>query len=213
MSLTDKSLCRIGVFYDGTYFTRAQFYFYVDRGLGWLVFTPFHELIEFFLREKEQGYFNYRVVYAGWYQGLFTTTQSDDKQRRIDRNRHIDLIHAGVEPKFVPMSQTQGEKGVDITMALDALQVGLEGKIDIAVLVTGDGDFIPLVRALMKNGIRVATVYFEYESKQWKSFANERLLNVSNYVLNINKYENDRKANNTLFRGLFRQQETPVKHW
>lgn len=210
MSSIDRSLCRIGVFYDGTYFTRAQFHFYADRDLGWLVFLPFHTLIEAFLREKEQGYFNYRIVYAGWYQGLFTTTQSDDKQRRTDRNRHIDLIHAGIEPKFVPMSQEQGEKGVDIAMALDALQIGLEGKIDIAVLVTGDGDFVPLVRALMKNGIRVAIVYFEYETNKWKAFANERLLNVSNYVLNINEYENDRKSQ-ALFHGLFRRQENTVK--
>jgi uncharacterized LabA/DUF88 family protein len=102
------------------------------------------------------------------------------------------------------MSKEQGEKGVDIAMAIDALQVGLEDKIDVAVLVTGDGDFIPLVRALMKNGVRVATVYFEYESEKHKSFANERLLSVSNYSLNINNLEKDRK-NQGMFRGLFRQ--------
>ena len=212
MGIIDKSLCKVGVFYDGTYFTHAQHHFYADRKLGWLVFIPFHDLIEAFVREKEQGYFNYRVVYAGWYQGLFSTTQSDDHQRKTERNRHIDLMHAGIEPKFVPMSmsQKQKEKGVDISMALDALQVGLEGKIDIAVLVTGDGDFVPLARALMKNGIRVATVYFEYESGKRKSFANERLLNVSNYILNVNEYEKDRKYQ-TMFRGLFRQQENNFK--
>jgi uncharacterized LabA/DUF88 family protein len=204
--VNDKSLCRIGVFYDGTYFTYAQIHFYANKKLGWMMFTPFHSVIEGFIREKEQGYFNYRVVYAGWYQGLFTSGQSNDHQRRVERNRHIDLMHAGIEPKYVPMSQTQGEKGVDIAMAIDALQVGLEDKIDIAVLVTGDGDFVPLVRALMKNGVRVAIAYFEYESEKGKSFANERLLSVSNYSLNINELEKDRK-NQGLFRGLFRQPE------
>lgn len=29
------------------------------------------------------------------------------------------------------MSQSQGEKGVDVAMAVDALQVGLEGHIDV----------------------------------------------------------------------------------
>ncbi len=85
-------------------------------------------------------------MYAGWYQGLFTSTQSTDQQRRIDRNRHIDLMMAGIEPKYVPMcSLEQGEKGIDIAMAIETLQIGLEGKIDVAVLVTGDGDFVPLV--------------------------------------------------------------------
>jgi uncharacterized LabA/DUF88 family protein len=204
--MSDKSLCRIGVFYDGSYFAYAQSYFYFERKLGWMVFTPFHVMIENFLREKEQGYFNYRVVYAGWFQGLYHTGQSTDQQRRLDRNRHIDLMHAGVEPKYVPMSQGSGEKGVDIALTIDALQVGLEDKIDIAVLVTGDGDFVPLVRALMKNGIRVATVYFQYEGEKDKAFANERLLSVSNYVLNVNELEKDRK-NQGMFRGLFRQPE------
>src|SRR3989304_2623885 len=204
--MTERSLCRIGVFYDGSYFTYAQLHFYADSKLGWMMFTPFHGMIENFLREKEQGYSNYRVVYAGWYQGLFTSGQSNDHQRRIERNRHMDLIHAGVEPKYVPMSQAQGEKGVDIALAIDALQVGLDGKIDIAVLVTGDGDFVPLVRALKKNGIRVATVFFEYEAEKGKAFANERLLSVSNYSLNVNELEKDRKNQGT-FRGLFRQPE------
>jgi uncharacterized LabA/DUF88 family protein len=53
------------------------------------------------------------------------------------------------------MSQTRGEKGIDVALAVDALQVGLGGTIDIAVLVTGDGDFVPLVRALNKQGVRV----------------------------------------------------------
>ncbi len=204
--MSDKSICRIGVFYDGSYFSYAQSHFYFDRKLGWMMFVPFHVMIENFLREKEQGYFNYRVVYGGWFQGLYHTGQSTDQQRRLDRNRHLDLMHAGIDPKYVPMSQAQGEKGVDISLALDALQVGLEDKIDIAVLVTGDGDFVPLARALMKNGVRVAAVYFEYESDKHKSFINERLLNVCNYSLNVNELEKDRK-NQGMFRGLFRQPE------
>lgn len=204
--MNDKSLCRIGVFYDGSYFTYAQLHFYADCKLGWLSFLPFHTLIENFIREKEQGYFNYRVVYSGWYQGLFTSSQSTDHQRRVERNRHIDLMHAGIEPKYVPMSQEKGEKGIDIAMAIDTLQIGLEGKIDVAVLVTGDGDFVPLVRALMKNGIRVAIVYFEYQSDRRNSFVSSRLLTASNYSLNVTDLEKDRK-NQGLFRSLFRQPE------
>jgi len=204
--MTGKPLCRIGVFYDGSYFTYTQIHFYAERKLGWFSFPPFHQLLENFIRDKEQGYFNYRVVYAGWYQGLFTSTQSTDHQRRIDRNRHLDLMYAGIEPKYVPMSQGQGEKGIDIAMAIDALQIGIEEKIDIAILVTGDGDFVPLVRALMKHGIRVATAYFEYESSKRKSFASDRLLTASNYTLNVTELEKERNSN-SLFRSLFRQPE------
>jgi len=67
-----------------------------------------------------------------------------------------------------------GEKGSDVALAVDAMQIGLSGKIDIAVLVTGDADFVPLARALMKEGIRVMGAYFEYDDNGHKSFINER---------------------------------------
>ena len=84
------------------------------------------------------------------------------------------------------------------------MQVGLEGHLDISVLVTGDGDFVPLVRALVKQGVRIATAYFEYEHSEHKSSINERLSNVCNYALNINKLEKDRDFK-TMFKGLFRR--------
>jgi uncharacterized LabA/DUF88 family protein len=202
----NKSLCRIGVFYDGSFFTYAQHYFYGGRKLGWLSYTPFHALIENHIREKEQGYSSYRVVYAAWFQGLFTTGQSNDQQRRKDRNRDLDLMHAGIEPRYVPMSQAGEEKGIDVALAVDAMQVGLQRTIDIAALVTGDGDFVPLTRALMKHGVPVTAVYFEYHDEHGKSFINDRLLNACNYSLNVNSLERDRKYQ-SLFRGLFRSAE------
>lgn len=203
--MQNNSICRIGIFYDGTYFTHTQNYFYKKK-TGWLSFQPFQALIENLIREKEQNFLTYRTVYAGWYQGLFTSKKATDHQLRIERNRHQDLMHAGIEPKYTPMSESQGEKGIDVTMAIDALQVGLENKIDIAALVTGDGDFVPLARALMKHGIRVAAIYFEYKGDNHVSFINERLLNICNYSQNINALEKDKRYS-SLFKGLFRQPE------
>ena len=198
-----NSICRIGVFYDGSFFAYAQRYCYHERDLGWLRFQPFHAFIESFLAQKEQGYASYKVVYAAWHQGLFTSKNATPEQLKSDRNLHHDLMHAGVEPKYLPMSQTLGEKGTDVALAVDALQVGLGGKIDIAALVTGDGDFVPLVRALNKQGVRVLGVYFNFKAKDGKkSFMNERLLSVINYVVDINSLEND-KDYKQAFKSLF----------
>jgi len=136
--MPEKSFLRIGIFYDGSHFNYAQNYFYGNKKLGWLDFQQFHSLIESIMREKEQGYDNYKVVYAGWYQGLFHDKNASEQNLRLDRKRHIDMLHSGIEPKFMPMSETKGEKGIDIIMAIDVLQIGLEDKIDVAVLVTGD---------------------------------------------------------------------------
>ncbi len=198
-----KGMLRIGVFYDGSHFTYAQNYFY-GRGSGWLSHQPFHRLLEDYVRHNFQGFMDYKVVYSSWYQGLFTAANADEKKLKLDRNRHHDLMHAGVETKFYPMSQSQGEKGIDVAMAIDILQIGIEGIIDVAILVTGDGDFVPLVRALMKRGISVIVAYFDYEEGDRKSFANERLKEASNYALNINGLEHDKQFKNH-FKSLFKE--------
>ena len=205
MMNSGNSICRIGAFYDGSFFAYAQRYYYHERDLGWLRFQPIHAFIESFLAQKEQGYASYKVVYAAWHQGLFTSKKATPEQLKLDRDRHHDLMHAGIEPKYLPMSQTQGEKGTDVALAVDALQVGLGGKIDIAVLVSGDGDFVPLVRALNKQGVRVLGVYFKFKTKDGKeSFINERLLSVINYAVDINSLEND-KDYKQAFKSLFRK--------
>src|SRR2546430_5584420 len=138
------AICRLGVFYDGSFFSYAQNYYYHERQVGWLRFPEFHQFLEKWIGLREQGFFaSYKVVYAAWHQGLFTSKDATAEQLKRDRNRHHDLMHAGVEPKYLPMSQTHGEKGVDVALAVDALQVGLGRMIDVAVLVTGDGDFVP----------------------------------------------------------------------
>ena len=200
---SSNAICRIGVFYDGSFFAYARRYYYQERDLGWLRYLPLHAFIEAFIAQKEQGYASYRVVYAAWHQGLFTSKNATPEQLRFDRNQHHDLMHAGVEPRYLPMSQTQGEKGIDVALAVDALQVGLDGKIDIAVLVTGDGDFVPLVRALNKQGVRVLGVYFEFQTKDGKkSFINERLRSVVNYAVDINALEKDKEYKQA-FKSLF----------
>lgn len=198
-------MLRIGVFYDGSHFTYAQNYFWGQK-LGWLSFQPFHKLIEAYTQKHHQGFPEYKVVYASWYQGLFTSSRADDKQMKRDRNRHHDLMHAGIETKFHPMSQTKGEKGIDVAMAIDILEIGLEGDIDVAVLVTGDGDFVPLVRALNKKGIVVILVYFDYEENGRKSFANERLKDACSHALDICSLEKDKEFK-TIFKSLFRESD------
>ena len=206
----NSSLCRIGVFYDGSFFTYAQNYFYRDRKLGWLMFAPFHTLIENHIREREQGFVNYRVVYAAWFQGLSTAMQSTDEQRRRDRARDLDLMHAGIEARYVPMSQAGGEKGIDVALTVDALQIGLQHNIDVVALVTGDSDFVPLARGLMKHGIPVTAIYFDYRDGLKKSYISDRLLNACNYSLNVNGLERERKYQGQ-FRGLFRTPTEPSK--
>ncbi|MDP2898653.1 MAG: NYN domain-containing protein, partial [bacterium] len=161
-------------------------------------------LIEEHVRAREQGYTHNNIVYAAWFQGLFTSTQADEAQLRKERNRYHDLMHAGIVAKYHPMSGSQAESGTDVALAVEALEMGLAAKMDVAVLVTGDGDFVPLARELMKHGVSVMVAYFDYEDGEYKGFANARLLSACNYELNVNALE-ARKETSASFRSLFRK--------
>lgn len=201
--MADNSSCRIGVFYDGSYFTYAQKHFF-KQNLGWLCFLPFHILIENFIKEREQGFSTYKVVYAAWHQGLFTSTQTTQEQLKAQRNRDHDLIHAGIELKYESMSRNEEEKGVDVAIAIDALTAGLQRKIDVAVLVTGDGDFVPLARALRSHDVRVLAAYFKYDNNGYNSSVSRLLLKACNYVLDVTALQKD-PHHQWMFRELFRQ--------
>lgn len=47
---------------------------------------------------------------------------------------------------------------VDVDLAIDALDHAINAKPDVVVLFTGDGDFVPLVRALQRRGATVQAV-------------------------------------------------------
>ncbi len=46
----------------------------------------------------------------------------------------------------------------DVGIAIDALRYAK--KVDVVILITGDGDFVPLVRALQHEGVRVEGMAF-----------------------------------------------------
>ncbi len=52
-------------------------------------------------------------------------------------------------------------KGDDIHLAIDMLRDAYEDKYDTAILVSGDGDFAPLVKYVKKKGKRVENYHFK----------------------------------------------------
>ena len=61
------------------------------------------------------------------------------------------------EPKIRPDGTRKG--GWDIGIAIDALT--LAPKLDVVALVSGDGDFVELVKALKSRGVRVEVYAFD----------------------------------------------------
>lgn len=84
-------------------------------------------------------------------------------------SKSIERFHAGLRLANrieVRLGKTQrapsGEehqKEVDILLALDMFKLASAGRIDLAILVSGDGDFIPLLQAVKDEGALTKVVY------------------------------------------------------
>jgi uncharacterized LabA/DUF88 family protein len=47
------------------------------------------------------------------------------------------------------------QKGVDIRIGLDIAWISLKRVVDVLVLVTGDSDFVPVMKFARKEGLKV----------------------------------------------------------
>jgi uncharacterized LabA/DUF88 family protein len=66
------------------------------------------------------------------------------------------LKKAGIEaPRVFKKTKDRGSKGVDIALATDMLGHAHRKHYDLAILVAGDGDYVPLVEAVQREGALV----------------------------------------------------------
>jgi uncharacterized LabA/DUF88 family protein len=85
----------------------------------------------------------------------YYTSCKGDEQARTNVEDQLRL--AGIEaPRVFSRTQTGRSKQVDITLATEMLTHAHRDNYDIAVLVSGDGDYVPLVEAVKAEGKRVA---------------------------------------------------------
>jgi len=68
----------------------------------------------------------------------------------------------------------------DIHMAVDLVESAVDDLFDIAIVVSGDGDFVPAVKAVQKRGKKVVNAYFKNRSSR-------SLKNYSNSSVELNK--------------------------
>lgn len=72
-----------------------------------------------------------------------------------------NLWGLGFQPTVLQGSKGRPSKGVDIALACDALSNAFRDNYDVAVLITGDGDYVPLVEEVKRLGKLVHLVFFE----------------------------------------------------
>jgi uncharacterized LabA/DUF88 family protein len=118
------------------------------RGLDWLKLRDFlagpnsgRDLIEM-------------VVYAGLPPAIPTWQDERDK-----KNKFVQWLRSNgfmvVTKDGSPAEEGRYKANVDVMMAIDALELSIEMRPDVVILVTGDADFAYLAIKLRRHGIRV----------------------------------------------------------
>ena len=96
--------------------------------------------------------------------GYVIRTESGEEKSFLEA-----LVKIGIETKLKDLQIFPGgmkKADWDVGMAVDAVRLAHNGSVDAIVLVTGDGDFIPLVDYLKAHGIQSEVMAFSRSTSQ-----------------------------------------------
>ena len=120
----------------------------------------------------------------------YTSCFGDDQKREEVSDR---LKEVGIEqPRVFKRMKNGRSKRVDISLATDMLGHAHRKNYDVAILVTGDEDFVPLVEAVVGEGRRV--VLWSLESGLSKKLVDsvDHCFDLGIFLLNNSLYLNSR---------------------
>ena len=128
---------------EGTHYTRNAF-----------VWAPSHQATVPFTQLWSMTYQNVIATRAYFYTSLTGDEPALDALRE-------KIWAKGFTPQvFKRPPKDRPSKGVDIALARDMLGHSFEDHMDLAVLVAGDADYLPLVEEVKRKGKRVMLAFF-----------------------------------------------------
>jgi uncharacterized LabA/DUF88 family protein len=155
--MTEKQKERVAIFIDG-----SNLYNNLKR---YKLKIKFEDLINK-IETKRQ------VIDIFYYTALLE--KSVDKKRYEDHKRFIDKIskipnfHVVLcnlkKIKLEDGSLDFQIKGDDVHLATDLIKGSYENLFDVAIIVSGDADFIPAIKLAQKNGKKVINAFFPKSS-------------------------------------------------
>ena len=88
----------------------------------------------------------------------YTSVKGDED--RVNATRE-SLWHLGFQPEVFKKVSATRAKGVDIALSRDMLRDAFMDNYDVALLIAGDGDYVPLVSEVKRLGKVVYVGFFE----------------------------------------------------
>src|SRR5580692_6188549 len=211
MAEVDSKLTRIGVFYDGNFlFHVSNYYHYNHDRRARISISGLHGFVRQKVAECEGTDARFcQIVDAHYFRGRLRAADADDRDL-LYRERVFDdvLVREGVTTHYLPLTR-DGEKGIDVWLALEAYELTLYKHFNVVVLVACDGDFLPLVRKLNTLGTRVMVLGWDFRfvdsnGAERETRTAQKLLDEVTYPVLMNTVIEDRaRQNEPLVRDLF----------
>lgn len=213
---TKNRLTRLGVFYDGNYFLHvSNYYNYVHPLKRRLSIAGLHDFIRQQVAIAEGGDFNLcPIVDAHYFRGRINAQEAAQRGNQLYYERVFDdiLMSEGVVTHYFPLKSFHGkreEKSVDVYLALEAYERAISGKIDVLVLISSDGDFVPLIRKVNAMGIKVMVLCWDFEftndeGQKMVTRTSQQLLEEVSYPIQMHELIDSRlKRNDPGINSLF----------
>jgi cold shock CspA family protein/uncharacterized LabA/DUF88 family protein len=165
MGSVDSKLIKIGVFYDGNYFFHvSNFYLYSHPRKSRLSIVGIHEFIRNQVAQFEDVDIKYcQVVDSHYFRGRLSAQEADVRNKLYQERAFDDvLMREGVVTHYLPLSR-QGEKGIDVWLALEAYELAVLKHFNVVILIACDGDYVPLVRKINALGTRVMVLAWDFQ--------------------------------------------------
>ena len=217
--IPDTKLTRIGVFYDGSYFSHvSNYYCYDHQRKARISISGLHDFIRDEVAKNEQADARYcQIVDAHYFRARSSAADAQDRDS-LYRERVFEdvLINEGVTTHFLP-STPRGEKGIDVWLALredvwlalEAFELAIYKRFNVVVLVAGDGDYVPLVRKLNTLGTRTMVTAWDFkisgvDGQERETRTSQFLINEVTYPVMMDGIIDDRsRSNDRIVNNLF----------
>lgn len=208
---------KIAVFYDGSYFLQvSNYYAFGNARRKRLSVAGIHEFIRHSVAEVENmDVRSCKIVDAHYFRGRLNAYDASQRGELLFWDRAFDdiLMAEGVTTHYMPVKVNSDgqkvEKGIDVWLALESYEVAILKKIDVVVLLAGDGDYVPLIRKLNTLGVKVMVLGWDVEytnenSTRIVTRTSQELLEQASYPLSMHSIIEERaRRSEMLINNLF----------
>lgn len=186
---------RAALFIDGVFFTKINEAIRECYNYKNIVIKNFIELIVKEIEAQEQT--KIKIKQAEFFKGKFSVNQLNEiykkdeskisqyllNERKLEDILHLNNISIHNHQSSIRKNGNLVEKGIDVSIAVEAMNLE---DVDYFILISGDADFVPLIRSLKRKGIRTATIEVNLKTKSGNTIkTSNNAIPVYDIVINL----------------------------